>query len=100
MATSSRWLVDKEAIHGNKLQMASGQGSHCLIERPTIIHHILYIYISPGVGPSQLQLFLIIIIEVRRIVGMKRINKRRMEELREEVGVREGLVRNLGRRLV
>ena len=26
---------------------------------------------------------------VRRIVGVKRINERRMEELREEVGVRE-----------
>ena len=32
---------------------------------------------------------------VRRIAGVKIINKRRMEELREEVGVRESLTRKL-----
>ena len=34
---------------------------------------------------------------VRRIVGVKRIDKRRMEKLREEVGVRGSLMRNLAR---
>ena len=32
---------------------------------------------------------------VRRIAGVKRIDKRRMEELREEVGVKESLTRKL-----
>ena len=32
---------------------------------------------------------------VSRIAGVKRIDKRRMEELREEVGVKEGLTRKL-----
>ena len=32
---------------------------------------------------------------IRRIAGVKRIDKRRMEELREEVGVRESLTRKL-----
>ena len=34
---------------------------------------------------------------VRRIAGVKRIDKLRMEELREEVGVRESLMRKLVR---
>ena len=34
---------------------------------------------------------------VRRIVGVKRINKRRMEELREEVSVKESFTRKLVR---
>ena len=34
---------------------------------------------------------------VRRITRVKRTEKRRMEGLREEVGVREGLMRKLGR---
>ena len=34
---------------------------------------------------------------VRRIAGVKRINKRRMEELREEVGVKECFTRKLVR---
>ena len=34
---------------------------------------------------------------VRRIVGVKRIDKRRMEEMREEVGMKESLTRNLVR---
>ena len=34
---------------------------------------------------------------VRRIAGVKRIDKRRMEELREEVGAKEGLTKNLAR---
>ena len=33
---------------------------------------------------------------VRRIAGAKRIDKRRMEELREEVGVRESLTSRAG----
>ena len=34
---------------------------------------------------------------MRRIAGEKRIDKRRMEELMEEVGVRESLMRKLVR---
>ena len=34
---------------------------------------------------------------VRRTAGVKRIDKRRMEELREEVGVKENLTRKLVR---
>ena len=34
---------------------------------------------------------------VRRIAGVKRIDKERMEELREEVGVKEGFRRKLVR---
>ena len=34
---------------------------------------------------------------MRRIVGVKRIDKRRTEEMREEVGVRESLTRELVR---
>ena len=34
---------------------------------------------------------------MRRIAGVKRIDKRRMEELREEVGERESLTRKLVR---
>ena len=33
-----------------------------------------------------------------RIVGVKRLEKRRMEELREEVGVKDGFRRKLVRR--
>ena len=35
---------------------------------------------------------------MRRIAGVKRIDKRRIEELREEVGVKESLTRKLVRR--
>ena len=34
---------------------------------------------------------------MRRIAGVKRLDKRRMKELREEVGVRESLMRKLVR---